>query len=96
MHKDLNVSKLKALIIEAGEVAVNHLINVAKEKIIKPDPEDELAADRLKNAAASKKLAVFDAFEILKRIEEEKAILDGTEQFMPNNISQGFAEKRSK
>ena len=96
MHKDLDVSKLKALIIEAGEVAVNHLINVAKEKIIKPDPEDELAADRLKNAAASKKLAVFDAFEILKRIEEEKAILDGTDQFMSNNISQGFAEKRSK
>jgi len=55
-----------------------------------------LAADRLKNAAATKKLAIFDAFEILKRIEEEKAILEGTEVFMNNNSTQGFAERRSK
>jgi len=96
MYKDLNVTKLKVSIIEAGEEAVKHLINVAKEKIIKFDPEDELAADRLKNAAASKKLAIFDAFEILKRIEEEKAILEGTEIFNNNNSTQGFAERRSK
>tara|TARA_R110000824_G_scaffold54463_1_gene150255 strand:+ start:1652 stop:1942 length:291 start_codon:yes stop_codon:yes gene_type:complete len=96
MYKDLDVSKLKANIIEAGQEAVKQLINVAKEKIIKPDPEDELAADRLKNAAATKKLAIFDAFEILKRIEEEKAILEGTEVFMNNNSKQGFAERRSK
>ncbi len=96
MYKDLNVTKLKVSIIEAGEEAVKHLINVAKEKIIKFDPEDELAADRLKNAAASKKLAIFDAFEILKRIEEEKAILEGTEIFNNKNSTQGFAERRSK
>lgn len=96
MHKDLNVSRLKASIIEAGQEAVKQLINVAKEKILKPDPEDELAADRLKNAAATKKLAIFDAFEILKRIEEEKAILEGTEVFMNNNSTQGFAERNSK
>ena len=36
-----------------------------------------MTADRLKNAAATKKLAIFDAFEILKRLEEEEAILDG-------------------
>ena len=96
MYKDLDVSKLKANIIEAGQEAVKQLINVAKEKIIKPDPEDELAADRLKNAAATKKLAIFDAFEILKRIEEEKAILEGTEVLMNNNSTQGFAERKSK
>jgi len=96
MYKDLDVSKLKADIIEAGQAAVRQLINVAKEKIIKADPEDELAADRLKNAAATKKLAIFDAFEILKRIEEEKAILEGTEGLMVNNVSQGFAERNSK
>ncbi len=96
MYKDLNVTKLKVSIIEAGEEAVKHLINVAKEKIIKFDPEDELAADRFKNAAASKKLAIFDAFEILKRIEEEKAILEGTEIFNNKNSTQGFAERRSK
>ena len=96
MYKDLDVSRLKARIIEAGQEAVKQLINVAKEKIIKPDPEDELAADRLKNAAATKKLAIFDAFEILKRIEEEKSILEGTEVFTNNNSTQGFAERNSK
>ena len=38
--------------------------------------EDELAADRLKNAAATKKLAIFDAFEILSRIEQEEQMLN--------------------
>ena len=96
MHKNLKVAKLKAEIIAAGQEAVKQLISVAREKILKPDPEDELAPDRLKNAAATKKLAIFDAFEILKRIEEEKAILEGTEVHLTNNLSQGFAEKRSR
>ena len=61
--------KIKEEIIKAGEMAVKQLIKVAREDIIKHDPEDELSADRLKNAAATKKLAVFDAFEILKRIK---------------------------
>jgi hypothetical protein len=67
---DSNEIKLK--IIEAGRQAVEQLVKVAREDIIKPDPDDELAADRLKNAAATKKLAIFDAFEILNRIEAEK------------------------
>ena len=63
----MNQEELKKKIIEAGNIAVQQLIKVAKEDIIKPDPEDELAADRLKNAAATKKLAIFDAFDILSR-----------------------------
>ena len=47
-----------------------------KEEIIKPDPEDELAADRLKNAAATKKLAIFDAFEIVNRSQQEEDMLN--------------------
>ena len=54
--------EIKLEIIKAGERAVRQLIKVAKEEIIKPNPDDELAADRLKNAAATKKLAIFDAF----------------------------------
>jgi hypothetical protein len=53
-----------------------------------------LAADRLKNAAATKKLAIFDAFEILTRIESEKKTLeeaDGTKRKFG-----GFAEERTK
>ena len=63
--------ELKIKIIEAGRKAVEQLIKVAKEDIIKHDPEDEIAADRLKNAAATKKLAVFDAFDILNKIDQE-------------------------
>ena len=87
--------KLKLEIIKAGELAVVQVIKVAKEDIIKYDKDDELAADRLKNAAATKKLAIFDAFEILKRIREEKDILEGVE-VKTNNTPKGFAESRSK
>jgi len=87
--------KIKEEIIKAGEQAVIQLIKVAKEDIIKYDKDDELAADRLKNAAATKKLAIFDAFEILKRIEDEKQLIDGID-IVKNNTHKGFAESRSK
>jgi hypothetical protein len=91
---DTKQTKLK--IIEAGHQAVEQLIRVAREKIIKPDPEDDLAADRLKNAAATKKLAIFDAFEILKRIEEEREALNQSGSNAKVDNKQGFAERRSK
>jgi hypothetical protein len=91
----MNSKEIKLKIIEAGEQAVRQLIKVAKEDIIKPDPDDELAADRLKNAAATKKLAIFDAFEILNRIEAEKENIEliGSNK---KTTTQGFAERRSK
>jgi hypothetical protein len=60
------------------------------------ESNDDLAADRLKNAAATKKLAIFDAFEILNRIEEEKAMLEGDKQETKAKSFKGFAEGRSK
>ena len=93
----MNLEETKKRIIEAGYKAVDHLIKVAEEKIIKPDPEDELAADRLKNAAATKKLAIFDAFDILNKLEEEKSKLESIDKIAENiNTKQGFAERRSK
>ena len=50
--------EMKLDIISAARKAVEQLIKVAKEDIIKPDPEDDISADRLKNAAATKKLAI--------------------------------------
>ena len=88
----MNTKEIKLQIIEAGEKAVRQLVKVAKEDIIKFDKDDELAADRLKNAAATKKLCIMDAFEILKRIEEEKALLDGTVVESKNTAPKGFAE----
>jgi len=92
----MNSKELKIQIIEAGRRAVKQLIKVAKEEIIKPDPEDELAADRLKNAAATKKLAIFDAFEILNRIDNEEESLKMINTKSSVDTKQGFAERRSK
>ncbi len=58
-----------------------------------------MTADRLKNAAATKKLAIFDAFEILKRLEEEELLLTDKpkkEKKKEERSFRGFAEGRSK
>ena len=91
----MNTKDKKKNIIQAGYRAVDELIKVAKEPIV--ETEDDISADRLKNAAATKKLSIFDAFEILNRIEDEKAMLDGKvkEESVPKAFG-GFAEKRSK
>jgi hypothetical protein len=84
---------MKQEIISAGEKAVKQLIKVAEEKIITDNPDSEIAADRLKNAAATKKLAIFDAFEILTRIEAERSMLDEVNN--TKNLS-SFAERKAK
>jgi ASC-1-like (ASCH) protein len=82
-------------IIQAGQKAVEELIKVAKEKIV--DSDDDVSADRLKNAAATKKLAIFDAFEILNRIQEEEDILnEKPKEVKDQKTFKGFAEGRSK
>jgi len=92
----MNIKETKKLIIQAGQRAVEELINVAKEKII-TNTEDDVSADRLKNAAATKKLAIFDAFEILNRIQEEENLLEGkTPEKTEKKAFKGFAEGRSK
>mgnify|MGYP000574939850 FL=1 len=91
----MNVQDLKKNIIQSGYKAVHELIRVAEEEIIVDGGEDELAADRLKNAAATKKLAIFDAFEILTRIEAEKNLMENKPIESKGSFS-GFAERRSK
>ena len=85
-------------VIEAGEKAVEELIKVAHDEIITDDPSEDLAADRLKNAAATKKLAIFDAFEILSRIEVEKEKLEngGSADSKKEETFKGFAESRGR
>ena len=90
----MNVKEQKKNIIQAGYEAVKELIKVAKEPIVETD--DDVSADRLKNAAATKKLAIFDAFEILNRIEIEKALLEGKNIKERAESFKGFAERRSK
>ena len=91
----MNTKETKLSIIQAGHIAVEELIKVAKEAIV--DTADDISADRLKNAAATKKLAIFDAFEILNRIEEEKNMLeDKPKEVKKETKFRGFAEGRSK
>jgi hypothetical protein len=91
----MNVKETKKNIIQAGHEAVKELIKVAKQPIVETD--DDISADRLKNAAATKKLAIFDAFEILNRIQEEDDILNNKpKEEIESEVFSGFAERRSK
>ncbi len=91
----MNTKETRKNIIQAGRKAVDELIKVAEEKII-THTDDDVSADRLKNAAATKKLCIMDAFEILQRIEEEETILKGIDKPKEVKEFRGFAEGRSK
>ena len=91
----MNIKETKKRIIKAGHKAVDELIKVSKEAIV--DSGDDITADRLKNAAATKKLAIFDAFEILNRIQEEENLLEGkVSEENKERVFKGFAEGRSR
>ena len=91
----MNIKETKKNIIQAGHKAVEELIKVAREEIV--DSDEDISADRLKNAAATKKLAIFDAFEILNRIHEEENMLEGKPiEEKKESTFKGFAEGRSK
>ena len=91
----MNTKETKKSIIQAVQKAVEELIKVAKEAIV--DSKEDISADRLKNAAATKKLAIFDAFEILNRIQEEENLLEGkAPEERKETTFKGFAEGRSR
>ena len=92
----MSTKETKKNIIQAGRIAIKELLKVAKEPIIDFGPD--ISADRLKNAAATKKLAIFDALEILNRIEEEQNMLDDKpkQDTKKDNTFKGFAERRAK
>ena len=90
----MNSIETKKSIIAAGREAIKELVKVAKEKIV--DSEEDISADRLKNAAATKKLCIFDAFEILNRIQEEESMISDSGIDANKPAFKGFAEWRSK
>ena len=91
----MKIKETKLNIIQAGQKAVEELIKVAKEKIV--DSDDDVSADRLKNAAATKKLAIMDAFEILTKIQlEEELLSEKPKEVKVEKTFKGFAEGRSK
>lgn len=104
--KAVTSENIRERIIRAGYKAVEELIKIAEEPIIIKDVSTketaDLAADRLKNAAASKRLAIFDALEILSKIEAEQNKIEDEQDKREggqNNIGNkgvGFAESRAK
>jgi hypothetical protein len=93
----MELKSIKERIISAGYKAVDELIKIAEDKILSGG-DDDLSADKLKNAAATKRLAIEDAFQILNRIELEREKLseDNSESKKQEPTIQGFAERRSK
>ena len=90
----MGTKETKRNIIQAGRVAVEELIKVAKEPIIDFGPD--ISADRLKNAAATKKLCIMDAFEITSRIQEEDILNEKPKKEKEEKTFKAFAEGRSK
>jgi hypothetical protein len=92
----MNVNGKKEEILSAAEKAIDELIKVLKDPIIgNSDEGADLSADKMKNAAASKKLAFQDALEMLGIIEKERNQLNGVE-VEEKEPQGGFAEKYSK
>ena len=98
-------------IIAAARIAVDELIKVAREPIlkaiIKPRKDKEgdlteeeavsLGSDKQRVAAQAKKLSIFEAFDILARIDTEQSALDSARGRVGVDVTnrQGFAERNS-
>ena len=93
MSEDLKEKKERLL--KAAEKAVDELINVLNDAIIN-NSEDDLSADKMKNAAAAKRLAFEDALFILEKIDIEKSKMESgpIKEILVGNG--GFAEGRAR
>lgn len=83
-------------IIQAGEKAVDELIKVLESAII-THGEDDLSADKMRSAAAAKRLAFEDAIFIDNEIQKLKNSDDKSEmEKKAAEIPVSFAESRAK
>ena len=83
----------KIEILEAAKLAIDELIKVLKEPII-THAEDDITADKMKNAASAKKLAFDDALAMLHKIEDEENAKEEVKEIDAGK--QGFAEGRAR
>ena len=90
----MNTKETTKKIIQAGHKTIEELITIAKEKMV--DSDAGVRADRVKNAAATKKLAIKEAFEILTRIQEEEDMRNNKPRETVEKTFKGIAEGRSK
>jgi hypothetical protein len=91
-----NHKELKEQIIQAAYKSVTELIKVLADEIISENNDEDITADKMRNAVLAKKQALDDAFYILDKIQREQDILEenpNTKKDEPKFES--FAEKRS-
>jgi hypothetical protein len=83
-------------ILDAGMKAVDELIKVLKDPII-TGMEGDLSADKMKTAAAAKRLAFEDALAMLEKIEQERPDPSKVElAAKAEKIPRSFAESKAK
>jgi len=93
MSEDLKATRLKVL--SAAKKGVTELIKVLESPILTQGEED-ITADKMKNAASAKKLAFLDALEMLDVISKEEDKVDEKIFTVTDTSSQGFAELAAK
>lgn len=90
------MSNKREEILKAAMVAVDELIGVLRDPIIS-NPEDALSADKMKNAAAAKRLAFDDALYILSKIEDSESYGDrAAMEAKAAEIPVSFVEAKAK
>jgi len=92
MSEDLR--KKRERLLKAAEKGIDELINILESPIGSLD--GDLAADKMKNAAAAKRLAFEDALSILQGIEDERTKIEEGPVTEVTLGASGFAEGRSK
>jgi hypothetical protein len=85
----------KGEIVEAAKQAIDELIKVLKSPII-THAEDDISADKMKNAASAKRLAFEDAMFMLNKIEEEESKATEGPIVEVTLGKSGFAEGRAR
>ena len=93
MSEDLKTKKDRLL--KAAEKAVDELINVLNDVII-GNSDDDISADKMKNAAAAKRLAFEDALFMLEKIDSERAKSESNPVKEISLGNGGFAEGRAR
>jgi len=90
------MSNKRTEILDAGMIAVNELIKVLRDPII-TGMDGDLTADKMRTAAAAKRLAFDDALAILEKIEQEQPSED--QEAIAKKVAEipiSFAEDRAK
>ncbi len=89
----MNQKKEKLKLIKSARAALVELNKVATQVI----DLSELDPEKAKTAAAAKKQAIFDAFDIIERINQEEEMLEEKPKEETTTTSfGGFAESRAK